>query len=137
MFGGAAMGLLVAELVAPLPGLIVAMGSIAFGFLWEGNGGRGAAAFKFEPSPPISRPVAFLGMAFIGVFPGGLLAEFLDSIWVAVVVVVFAASAYIAWAARVEGHPERVGTIVFLASAFLTGLVGVYLVASWLGHNAF
>src|SRR6478609_7942606 len=88
LVGGLAVGFLVAALVAPVPGLIVALGSIGAGLLWEASAGRIATDAAIEPAPPMSWPIAFLGTAFLGVFLGGFVAELMGSVWAAVAVVI-------------------------------------------------
>lgn len=136
LFGGTVGGLLVAALVSPPAGLIVALVVIGFGLLWEANAGKGGKAFALAPSPPIARPIAFLGMALIGVFWGGFLAEFLGSIWVAVAIVVATGGACSFWVARLNNASLHAGTITFMTAAFLAGLLSVYVFAK-VTHNAF
>jgi len=60
-------------------GLALVLVGFAFGLLWHGRAAVGLALFASVAEPPISRPVAALGLALIGLFWGGLLSAFASS----------------------------------------------------------
>ena len=45
----------------------------AFGLLWQGRADSGLALTEKTKNPEISKPVAFIGLALIGLIAGGLL----------------------------------------------------------------
>ena len=60
-------------------GLALGLVAFAFGLLWQGRAAAGLALFASVGEPPISRPVAALGFAIIGLFWGALLSAFTGS----------------------------------------------------------
>lgn len=61
-------------------GLALVLVAFAFGLLWHGRAAAGLALSASVASPPISRPVAALGFALIGLFWGGMLSAFTGSL---------------------------------------------------------
>ena len=74
-----AVGFLVGNLLGPFVGFSIVFCGLGFGLIWQGRWFDGIPLFASVPSPPISKPVAFLGFAFIGAIWGGFSSELLGS----------------------------------------------------------
>jgi len=51
----------------------------AFGLVWQGRADSGLSLTETTEDPNISKPVAFVGLAFIGIIAGGVLGELFGS----------------------------------------------------------
>lgn len=67
------------HLLGPIVGFSIALFGIGFGCIWQGRWLTGIPLFASVPSPPISKSVAFLGLAFIGAIVGGFASEVFGS----------------------------------------------------------
>lgn len=106
-------------------GLGLVFASFGFGLLWHSRADVGLPLLAPVPAPPVSKPVAALGMAFIGFFWGGLLSVWAGSTWVGAVVL--AAAPFVVSALRVLllKRPSSAGYLAFAACSLMLGFVAL------------
>lgn len=122
------IGLLLGHLFGPVVGFSVVLGGIGFGLIWQGRWLSGIPLFLSVPSPPISKPVAFIGFAFVGAIWGGLAAEALGSV-LAGGAILFAGVALVGgWCSLVLKRHGQLNNLVFAAFSLLCGLATLYAV---------
>jgi len=110
----------------PVVGFSVVLGGIGFGLIWQGRWLSGIPLFAAVPSPPISRPVAFLGLAFIGALWGGFAAEALGSVLAGGAVLVAGVALVGGWLTFVLKRHGQLNNLVFATFSLLCGLGGLY-----------
>jgi hypothetical protein len=115
----------------PVAGFAVAVSGICFGGLWQGRWLSGLPLFASVPSPPISRPVVFLGLAFIGALWGGFSVEILGSALAGGAILVSGVALVGAWRTLVLKRRERFDNLAFSAFSLLCGLGGLYAISSF------
>jgi hypothetical protein len=78
------------------------------------------------PYPPISKPVTFLGLAFIGAIWGGIASEMLGSI-IGGVLALFASVALVgAWYAVILNRMKQLSSLLFVLFSLLSGFGCIY-----------
>jgi len=121
-----AVGFPLGHLFGPVLGFSVVLGGIGFGLIWQGRWLSGIPLFASVPSPPISRPVAFLGLAFIGALWGGFAAVTLGSVLAGGVVLVAGVALVGGWFSLVLKRHGQLNNLVFATFSLLCGLGGLY-----------
>src|SRR5688572_4949248 len=87
---------------------------------------EGIPLFALVPSPPISKPVAFLGFAHIGAIWGGFAGELLGSMAAGAFVLVAAVTLVGAWLTLVRKRHGLLGNLLFSGLSLLSGLGSLY-----------
>ncbi|MDR0775997.1 MAG: hypothetical protein LBE81_05100 [Azonexus sp.] len=103
---------------------------IGFGIVWDSRAETGIGLFAPAPSTPISKPVAFLGLLFIGIFWGGLLSDFLGSPIFGAIALVSSVAVVGLWYRLVLRHPASVGYLIFASISLLSGFAPIFLLKS-------
>lgn len=114
----------------PVVGFSVVLGGIGFGLIWQGRWLSGIPLFASAPSPPISKPVAFLGLAFIGALWGGFAAEALGSTLAGGAVLVAGAALVAGYASLVLKSHGQLNNLIFAAFSLLCGLGALYAISA-------
>jgi hypothetical protein len=115
------------HLLGPVAGFSLVLFGVGFGCIWQGRWLTGIPLFSSVPSPPISKPVAFLGLTFIGALWGGFAAEVLGSIVSGALALIAAVALGGAWSTVVNKRHASVGKLAFFASSLLFGLGAIYV----------
>ena len=123
------IGFLLGHLFGPVVGFSVVLGGIGFGLIWQGRWLSGIPLFASVPSPPISRPVAFLGFAVIGAIWGGFAAEALGSVLAGGAALVAGVALVGGWFSLVLKRHGQLNNLVFAAFSLLCGLGALYAVS--------
>ncbi len=92
-----------------------------FGVVGHARAEAGVGLFARVQPPPISRPVAFLGLLLIGLSWGGLASGFLRSALLGGAALVGAVAVEGLWRRFVLGRPVSPGDLVFACVAPLSG----------------
>ena len=106
------------------------LGGIGFGLIWQGRWLSGIPLFASVPSPPISRPVAFLGLAFIGALWGGFAAEALGSMLAGGAVLVAGVALVAGYVSLVLKSHGQLNNLIFAAFSLLCGLGALYAISA-------
>lgn len=117
------------QLFGPVGGLSVALVGVGFGCIWQGRWLSGIPLFASVPAPPISKPVAFLGLAFIGAIWGGFTSEALGSVISGAFTLIASVAIVGAWQTLILKRHELLGNLIFSTVSLLFGL-GVLSVVS-------
>ena len=123
------IGFFLGQPFGPVVGLSVVLGGMGFGLIWQGRWLSGISLFASVPSPPISRPVTFLGLAFIGALWGGFAAEALGSVLAGGAVLVAGVIFVGGWFSLILKRHGQLNNLVFAAFSLLCGLGGLYAVS--------
>ncbi|WP_460838471.1 hypothetical protein [Noviherbaspirillum agri] len=121
-----AIAIPVGHVLGPVAGFSLALFGVGFGCIWQGRWLSGIPLLASVPSPPISKPVTFLGLSFIGALWGGFSSEVLGSGIEGAFVLVAAVALGTAWRTVVLKQHTALGGIVFFAASLLFGLGAVY-----------
>jgi hypothetical protein len=127
-FGVAAViGFFVGHVLGHVMGGSIVLCGVGFGLMWQARWQSGTALFASIPSPPLSKPVVFMGLAFIGALLGGFTAELLGS-FVGGAVVLLASLALVgSWRALVFQTHWQVKQFAFFAFSLQCGLASLYV----------
>jgi hypothetical protein len=99
---------------------------VGFGLIWQGRWLSGIPVFASVPSPSISKPVAFLGFAFIGSIWGGIAAELFRSAFGGALTLVAAVVLVGAWYSVGLKRHVPLDYLAFVTFSLLIGLGGIY-----------
>lgn len=121
-----AAGIPVGHLLGPVAGFSLVLFGVGFGCIWQGRWLTGIPLFASVPSPAISRPVAFLGLSFIGALWGGFATEVLGSVINGALTLIAAVALVGGWYVVVLKRHVSLGSLVFFAVSLLFGLGAVY-----------
>lgn len=121
------------QLVGPVGGLAVVLAGVGFGCMWQGRWLSGIPVLAPTPAPSISKPVAFLGLAFIGAIWGGFASEVLGSVAAGACALIAAVAAVGAWQTVILKRNMPFGKFMFSAMALLFGLVIVFVASELRG----
>lgn len=121
-----AVGFLVGNLLGPVVGFSIVFFGLGFGLIWQGRWFDGIPLFASVPSPPISKPVAFLGFAFIGAIWGGFASELLGSMIGGAFALVATVTLVGAWLTLVRKRHGLLGNLIFTTFSLLSGLGSIY-----------
>ncbi|MBP6120241.1 MAG: hypothetical protein KBC92_10965 [Giesbergeria sp.] len=100
----------------------------AFGMYWQGRSEAGIGIATKVVEPKISRPVAFIGLSFVGLLWGGLITEFSGSELLAVTSLILSVAVVGVWYGVVLRRPIPPRTLAFLGCALLSGFLAVLIV---------
>lgn len=126
----AAVGLVLGHLFGQVVGFAVLLSGVGFGLIWQGRWISGIPLFALIPSTPISRPIAFLGFAFIGALWGGLAAQVLGSPLSGAATLVAVVALVGAWQTVVLKRHGQLNNLVFSAASLLCGFGGIYAITA-------
>lgn len=104
---------------------------IAFGAYWQGRSGADLTIAERVEEPRISRPVAFLGLAFIGLICGAVFAELSNSRLFGTVALLVGATLVALWNHHVQRQPFSRGAFAFTLVSLLTGYSVLLLLSVW------
>jgi hypothetical protein len=121
-----ALGLFLGYLLGPVVGFSLVLFGVGFGLIWQGRWLSGIPLFAAVPSTPISTPVAFLGLAFIGAIWGGFASEALGSVLGGALALVAAVALVGAWCTIVLKQHGQLKHLLFSGFSLLAGLGGLY-----------
>ncbi|MDR2838653.1 MAG: hypothetical protein LBV49_08865 [Azonexus sp.] len=119
-------GFLVGNLLGPVVGFSILFFGVGFGLIWQGRTMTGIPLFASVPSPPLSKPVAFLGLALIGAVWGGFAGELLGSALAGAAILAAATCLLGAWLTVISKQHGLIGHLVFAGFSLLSGLGGIY-----------
>ena len=117
-----AFALPIGLLFGAVGGFSVVLVGIGFGCIWQGRWLSGIPLFASVPAPAISKPVAFLGFAFIGAIWGGFASELLGSVLAGAFALIACVAAVGAWQTLYLKRHELLGNLVFSSLSLLFGL---------------
>jgi hypothetical protein len=100
----------------------------AFGIYWQSRSEASVNIATQVPDPKISRPVAFLGLSFIGLIWGGVITELLQSEFLAVASLILSVSVVGLWYGMVLRRPIPPKMMAFSIGALLSGFLVVLIV---------
>lgn len=131
---GALLGFVAALLLnALMPGFTAGHGlglvivASAFGIYWQERSAAGLALSERLEEPVISRPVAFMGFAFIGAIWGGGFTYLFGSALAGGLALCFAAALVALWRQIVQRRSTRANAVAFALLSLLTGFVALQL----------
>ena len=99
----------------------------AFGIIWQSRAESKVGLFATVPPTPISKPVACLGLWFIGVLWGGWASWFFGSAFHASVVLVFSVALVGLWYRFVLRRAVSLSYLAFAGISLLSGLATLLL----------
>ena len=105
--------------------------AFAFGLLWQGRAEAGVGLFERVPEPPISRPVAAMGLAMIGFIWGGWLAVWTGSSIASAAILVGLCVLVVTILAATQRRPVGLSRLVFSTSCLLAGFAGLLALQAW------
>ena len=108
---------------------LVACG-FAFGLVWQSRADSGIALAQKTKNQEISKPVAFVGLAFIGLITGGFFAELFGSIFIGAVALSVCAALVALWSRRTL-RPTGLRSFVFSLICLLVGYSMLLALAAW------
>lgn len=104
---------------------------VGFGCIWLGRWLSGIPLFASVTGPEISKPVAFLGFAFIGAIWGGFASEVLGSVLAGAFALIASVAVVGAWQTLFLKRHELLGNILFSSVALLFGLGTLFVLSSF------
>ena len=102
----------------------------AFGLVWQSRADSGVPLTQKTKNQEISKPVAFVGLAFIGLIAGGFLAELLGSIFIGAVALSVCAALVALWSRRTL-RPTGLRSFVFSLVSLFVGYSMLLALAGW------
>ena len=106
----------------------VVMLCAAFGMYWQGRSEAGFGIATKMVELKISRPVAFIGLSFVGLLWGGLATKLLESELLAVTSLILSVGVFGFWYGLVLRRPIPSRTLAFSGCALLSGFLAVLTV---------
>ena len=108
-------------LTTAIPLTIVAIGT-GLGLIWQGRKLSGVPLFAAVATPDISKPVAFLGLAFLGLIVGGFSGDMLGSLAAGGLCLVALVVLVAGWYAVVLKRHVPLAYLAFVCISLLSGL---------------
>ena len=102
----------------------------AFGLVWQSRADSGLALTQKIKNQEISKPVAFIGLALIGLIAGGLFAELFGSVFIGAVALSVCAALVALWS-RFTLRPTGLRSFVFSLISLLVGYLMLLALAAW------
>ena len=102
-----------------------------FGIYWQGRTDSGLRLTEKVREPEISRPVAFIGLAFIGFSGGGFLGELFDSEVAGAIALIICAGITALWLRLVKQRPPTLGQFAFSIISLLSGYLALLALLIW------
>jgi hypothetical protein len=107
--------------------------SAAFGIYWQSRSEAGMGLATEVAGPSTLRPVALLGLSFVGLILGGLFFELWKSELLAVLSLILSVGVVALWRGAVQRLPVPPRTIAFSTGALLSAILVVLLVVRFKG----
>lgn len=121
---------IIASFTAPYCITLVIFG-VTFGIVWQGRADSGLRLTEKTEAPEISKPVAFIGLAFIGLVAGGFLGELFGSRFAGSIALLLCAGVVTLWFRLVQQRLILLRSFVFSLVALLTGYSILLSLAAW------
>lgn len=102
-----------------------------FGMVWQGRADSGLRLTEKTEEPPMSWPVAFFGVAFIGLIAGGFFAELFGSQIGGAIALSLSAGVITLWFKFIQHRTISLRSLVFYLVALLTGYSLLLFLAVW------
>jgi hypothetical protein len=119
-----ALALILSSLIAPFTAgycITLVIFGTTFGLYWQGRGEAGLSLGAKVEEPKISRPVAFMGLAIIGFWCGGMIAELLHSKALGAIALVAGVGAVSIWYRFAQQRLITSNSLAFSALSLLCG----------------
>ena len=94
-----------------------------FGIVWQGRSEAGLGLLDKVPATPISKPVASLGLIFIGFWWGNLFSWLLGSEFLGALALVLSVILIGAWYRYILHRPATLGYLAFAGISLLSGML--------------
>ena len=111
--------------------ILLAIFGATFGLYWQGRVDSGLSLTEKVEEPEISRPVAFIGFAFIGLVGGGFLGELLGSKVGGAIALILCAGVIELWFRLVKQRPVTRRSFAFSILALLSGYSALLVLSIW------
>ncbi len=111
--------------------ITLAIFGMTFGIVWQGRADSGLSLTEKTDEPPISRPVAFVGLASIGLIAGGFFAELFGTQIGGAIALSLSACIVTLWFRFIQNRIFGLRSLVFSLVALLTGYSFLLLLAAW------
>jgi hypothetical protein len=122
-----AFAFLLAQFSGPVASFSAVCIGVGFGGIWQGRWLSGMGLLDSAQSQPVSKPITFLGFAFIGAIWGGLAGDLCGSTLIGVLVLVATVALAGAWLTLVLKRNTDLLKLAFAALSLIAGVCGVYL----------
>lgn len=104
---------------------------VTFGMVWQGRADSGLRLTEKTADPHISRPIAFIGLTFIGLIAGGFFAELFGSRLGGTIALSLSAGVVTLWFRFIQNRIISLRSFLFSLLALLTGYSILLLLAVW------
>ena len=104
---------------------------VTFGIYWQGRAESGLGLIEKVEEPEISRPVAFIGLAFIGLVGGGFLGELFGSMVGGAIALIVCAGVVALWFRLTKQRPVTRRSFAFSVIALLFGYSILLALSIW------
>lgn len=134
MLGSVALALVLSNAIAAFTApycITLAMWGAAFGVIWQGRANAGLRLSDKIETPAISKPFAWIGLAFIGLVAGGVLATLFDSWIVGGGALLISTGIVTAWFCLTQRRFVPLRSMMLALFAVLSGYVCWLLLAAW------
>jgi hypothetical protein len=122
-----AFAVLLAQLLGPVASFFAVCIGVGFGGIWQGRWLSGMRLLESAQSQPVSKPITFLGFAFIGAIWGGLAGELFGSTLIGALVLLATAALAGAWLTLILKRHTDLLKLTFVAISLIAGVCCVYL----------
>jgi hypothetical protein len=122
-----ALAVLLAQFLGPVASFSAVCIGVGFGGIWQGRWLSGIALFDPIQSQSVSKPIAFIGLAFIGAIWGGLAGELFGSTFIGALVLLAGVAVTGGWFTLVLKRHRQLSKLVFSAISLLVGVFGIYV----------
>jgi hypothetical protein len=110
----------------PIVGFLILFVGVGFGGLWEGRHLSGLRLFDKVPPPVISKPIAFIGYALIGVFWGSVATEIFGSVIAGILLLATILTVVAVWVSVISKRYDFLKHIGLAAISLFLGFGSVY-----------
>jgi len=101
--------------------LALAIFGFAFGIYWQGRAEAGVALTQEAPEEGISWPVTVLGLAFVGFFCGGVIAEISGSRLFGATILLLGVAVVALWYRFLKQKPFQPRSLAFAIASLMAG----------------
>lgn len=108
-------------------GLALVLFGTAFGIIWQSRAESNIGLFAPVPAISISKPVACVGLGFIGIFWGGLAIWIFGSAFFGAVMLIFCVALIGSWYRFILRRAVSLSYLAFIGISLLSGLVTLIL----------
>ena len=111
-------------------GITLVIFGFTFGLFWQGRTDSGLSLSEKTEDPEISKPVAFIGLAFIGLVAGGFLGELFGSMVGGAIALSVCAGIVALWC-RLTRRRITLRSFLFSFFSLLVGYSILFALAAW------